>query len=73
MGLRKALIEPQDAYVRLIDRWSGVRGERNALVVQPTDQSHLSAIWQARKLMENTMADEFTFLGVAEGIGLVLL
>jgi hypothetical protein len=25
------------------------------------------------QLMENTMADEFTFLGVAAGIGLVLL
>jgi hypothetical protein len=26
-----------------------------------------------RKLMENTMADEFTFLGVAAGIGVLLL
>jgi hypothetical protein len=34
----------------------------------------LSKSWAvARKLMEGKMADEFTFLGVAAGIGLMLL
>ena|SRR5436190_22591953 len=47
---------------------SASRAKRSCLCDSPS-----SVIWPARKLTENAVADEFTFLGVAAGIALVLL
>ena len=55
------------------DRWPGVQPSGSLLFVQLGDPHRQSSGRAPRKPMENTMADEFTFLGVAAGIGLVLL
>ena len=70
IGFCKPQIEPQDG-LTVGDRWPGVQPERNALVCSARRSQ--SSGRAPRKPMENTMADEFTFLGGGTGIGLVLL